>query len=266
MPVGSLIEELRRLTGQVTPEQLEAQGRERVTDASRTFAGQQRALIGVADQAGLQEAVTRSQEQAGTSFDVAEGVLERRQRGLGIQLTERQRRAQTRRLGLGRAVAEAGAGSAVRRNFRRRATAAATAAGGLETSLRDIEAAGLEGLANAAGQAKIRREQERAARKSARLGMFSTFASIAVAAASSETFKHDKRPVIETEGSLLERIRVEKWKYLGETTDHIGPYAEEFNDTFKVGGDDKRMINLVDAVGVLMGSVKELDAKVEARG
>lgn len=227
-----------------------------------------RSIESTANQVGLQEAVTEARGQASTSFDVGENVLERRQRGLGLRLTDRQRTAQKRRLGLGRAVAEAGAGSAVRRDFRRRATAAASAAGSLEAGLRDLEFAGLEGLANAEGQEKIRRANERANKKAATAGLISSIVGMGMSFISSEDVKYDKRP-IETEGSLLNRlkkVRVEKWKYIGEDTDHIGPYAEEFNDTFDVGKDNKGMISLVDALGVLMGSVKELDAKVEARG
>ena len=99
--------------------------------------------------------------------------------------------------------------------------------------------------------------------------MIGSVVGIAGAFFSSEDYKHDKRPAIETEGSLLERlkkVRVDKWKYVGEDTDHIGPYAEEFNNTFGVGEDNKQMISVSDAVGVLMGSIKELNEKVDSRG
>lgn len=255
--------------GVVTPgQELEVGGLNEFVRNQNRFRQIDQSIVNTANQVGLQDAVAKSRENARAQFKVAEGVSERRTRGLGIQLSKRQRRSRGRQFNLGRAVAEEGASSGVRRNFRRLGTAAATAAGGLEDSLRELESASNIGLSNAAGQERLRAENERANKKEARNSLISNVVGggLALLSLSDETMKHSKRPAVQ-DGSLLERlkqVRVEKWKYVNEDTDHIGPYAQEFNDTFGVGKDDNKMINLVDAVGVLMGSIKELDAKVSA--
>jgi len=85
----------------------------------------------------------------------------------------------------------------------------------------------------------------------------------ALYAMSSKEVKEDKQPV---EGALeaLEKMPVEKWKYKDGVADggeHIGPYAEDFQEATGVG--DGTMIPLQDAIGVTMKAVQELDQKVE---
>jgi len=259
----------RRFPNETPGDDLRVRG---INDFVRSQQGSQSSFNGLfdtANQVGLSDAVDKARENASSSFDVAEGSNERRTRGLGLNLTRRQKKSRDKRFKLSRAVADADAISSTKRNFAERALQASRAAGGLENSLRDIDAAGRTSLANAAGQEKINQENKRAERKGSQAGVLGSVIGIAASIFSSEDYKHDKRPVVKTEGSLLKRlknVRVDKWKYVGDETDHIGPYAEEFNETFNVGEDNKQMINLGDAVGVLMGSIKELDAKVEARG
>ena len=64
----------------------------------------------------------------------------------------------------------------------------------------------------------------------------------------------------------LKKVRVDRWNYKGDEQEHIGPYAEEFNDTFETGKEHRHGISVIDAVGVALGAIKELDKKVEARG
>jgi hypothetical protein len=59
----------------------------------------------------------------------------------------------------------------------------------------------------------------------------------------------------------VKSLQIDKWKYHGINEEHIGPYAEEFAEKFGVG--DGRTINLIDYMGVLLGAVKELSAKVD---
>jgi hypothetical protein len=58
----------------------------------------------------------------------------------------------------------------------------------------------------------------------------------------------------------VRNLALDKWKYKGINQEFIGPYAEEFTERFGVG--DGKTINLLDAIGVLLGAVKELDKKV----
>ncbi|MEW6125024.1 MAG: hypothetical protein AB1698_20660 [Pseudomonadota bacterium] len=62
---------------------------------------------------------------------------------------------------------------------------------------------------------------------------------------------------------------VEEWTYkegAGDGGRHIGTYAQDFRR--ETGKGDGKSIPVIDAIGVTMGAVKELDAKFEqiARG
>lgn len=81
---------------------------------------------------------------------------------------------------------------------------------------------------------------------------------------SDENAKQDKKPAT----GLLEAVRempVEEWTYkpgMGDGGRHIGTYAQDFKRA--TGKGDGRSIPVIDAIGVTMGAVKELDAKVDA--
>lgn len=90
----------------------------------------------------------------------------------------------------------------------------------------------------------------------------------ALAAFSSKALKEKVgTPSTEQILSNVREMALDKWKYKGINQEFIGPYAEEFTQRFGVG--DGKTINMVDAIGVLMGAVKELDKKIarlESRG
>ncbi|MFG1201754.1 tail fiber domain-containing protein [Xanthobacter aminoxidans] len=85
---------------------------------------------------------------------------------------------------------------------------------------------------------------------------------------SDENAKENKEPATGT----LEAVRsmpVQERDYkpgMGDGGRHIGTYAQHFEAA--TGKGDGRSIPVIDAIGVTMGAVKELDAKVEklARG
>ena len=63
---------------------------------------------------------------------------------------------------------------------------------------------------------------------------------------------------------ILERVNeleLDKWTYKGIDREHIGPYAEQFNELF--GLKESNSINLIDALGVSLGSIKELTKRIE---
>ncbi len=86
---------------------------------------------------------------------------------------------------------------------------------------------------------------------------------------SSKDFKIDKRPV-NHEATLraLDELEVDRWKYRPRILDgeyrveHIGPYAEDFHKLF--GTPNRRVIPVVDAIGVTLSAVKGLSHKVRA--
>jgi hypothetical protein len=67
-----------------------------------------------------------------------------------------------------------------------------------------------------------------------------------------------------TKNEILARVKelnIDVWKYKDIEVNHIGPYAEEFKEQFGVG--DGKTINIIDALGVLFASVKELSHKLD---
>lgn len=83
---------------------------------------------------------------------------------------------------------------------------------------------------------------------------------------STEKAKENRRPV---HGILdaVKAMRVEKWNYkkgLGDGGEHIGTFAEDFHKNTGLG--NPREISVIDAIGINMGAIKELAAKVEAIG
>lgn len=74
-----------------------------------------------------------------------------------------------------------------------------------------------------------------------------------------------KEPVGDVDAaSMLKAVQdmpVERWRYKGETKPHIGPYAEDFKEATGLG--DGTIIEVVDALGVLMAAVKSLAERLE---
>lgn len=223
-------------------------------------------IANIADRSGETQAVSKAVRGADTSADVALGVFNRRTEGMG--LSARQKMGARQRLNLGREVAKAAAAGSTRRGFASRGRAANQVITGLEDADFGQQVAMLTGLSNAYGQELINRASDKADRTQRRNQAIGTGLGIlSIMAFSSEDYK-DK---VSSEPKLLDKlkkVRVDKWRYKGSKPEHIGPYAEEFNETFGVGK-FKDAIDMVSLMGVTLGAVKELNEKVEgvvARG
>ena len=59
---------------------------------------------------------------------------------------------------------------------------------------------------------------------------------------------------------LLAKLKVSKWNYKGDNKRHIGPMAQDFKKLFAVGTDDKH-IDVIDAIGVLIAAVQQLEKR-----
>lgn len=83
---------------------------------------------------------------------------------------------------------------------------------------------------------------------------------------SSKDAKTDKRKL--PDGAALGAIRdmpVEQWRYkdgMGDGGEHIGPYAEDFAKA--TGQGDGKSIDIISAIGVTMGAIRDLDKKVDS--
>lgn len=79
---------------------------------------------------------------------------------------------------------------------------------------------------------------------------------------STRTAKTDVEPV--DTGDVLEGVReldVRSWVFEGGDARHLGPMAEDFEETFALGGDDESIAS-VDADGVALAAIQELAAEL----
>ena len=82
---------------------------------------------------------------------------------------------------------------------------------------------------------------------------------------SDKNAKTDKQPL--PDGAALGAIRempVEKWRYKpgrGDGGEHVGPYAQDF--AAATGQGDGKGIDMISAIGVTMGAIRDLDKKVD---
>ncbi len=133
------------------------------------------------------------------------------------------------------------------------------AQGGYQTAMQ-----GYQEQANTLNQLYQNQLSAYQAQQQAGSGLFGALGSVAGAAimASSKEFKTDKVPA---KGVLaaVRKMPVEEWSYKNGIADggrHIGPYAEDFQAA--TGKGDGKGIPVVDAIGVAIGAIRELDAKV----
>lgn len=97
---------------------------------------------------------------------------------------------------------------------------------------------------------------------SSMMGGLGTVAGIML---SDQNAKTDKKPL--PEGAALGAIRempIEKWRYKpgrGDGGEHVGTYAQDF--TKATGQGDGKTIDMISAIGVTMGAIRDLDKKVD---
>jgi hypothetical protein len=90
------------------------------------------------------------------------------------------------------------------------------------------------------------------------LGTALTFASLL----SHPSFKEN---IVPATGFLegLRELEINQWQYKGDGVRHVGPMADQFHQIFGVG--DGVTLNAFDLLGVILGSIKELAEKQNAR-
>ncbi|OOY20890.1 hypothetical protein BMI86_10315 [Thioclava sp. DLFJ5-1] len=99
-------------------------------------------------------------------------------------------------------------------------------------------------------------------------GAIGSIAGLGMSLFSSKDFKEGKEEIGEGESlGAIRKLNVERWRYKpgiadGGAQDHIGAYAEDF--TRATGQGDGKTIDIASAIGLTMGAIKDLDAKVSA--
>lgn len=98
------------------------------------------------------------------------------------------------------------------------------------------------------------------------MGAVGSIAGLAFGMPSSKDIKTDKRKVPEGEAlGAIRKMPVETWRYKpgqGDGGEHIGAYAEDFSAA--TGKGDGKSISIIDAIGLTMRAVQDLDRKVSA--
>ncbi len=216
-----------------------------------------------ADRVGEQRAVTRATIESRRASDLDKQQLERATRGM--DLSDRQKRTANRRLGLSRSLNRAQATGDVRRGFTNRAKIANRFGGGLSDALFSQRASAETDIAASFAADKADKAERKAAKKRAIIGTVGKIAGAALMFMSSEKVKdnlgHEPQLL-----AKLKKVRVNRWNYKGDKTEHIGPLSEEFNREFKIKTATPDRISMIDALGIALGAVKELDKKVSAHG
>lgn len=240
--------------------------------------------------------------QVGESFGIGQRTMERQMADQGVNINDGAYAGGKRFMALKQAVATAGASNKARQDAKTigwakkmdaaglgrglpssQATSAslATSAAGAGVGSAGAPLTGITQGANmmqqgygtaiqgnsSAGNLYLGQYQAQANAASQDNGLFGALGQIGGAAImmSSKKVKDEKEPI--QEGAALESLEetpVEKWKYKPGVADegrHIGPYAEDMQKNFGVG--DGKTINVIDAIGVTMAAVKDLNEKVD---
>lgn len=236
-----------------TPARREAAAREAATDVTQNFAlargQQQRQNMAM----GINPASGRAQEM-GARTNNAEALA----RAGAENLSRRQTEATGRQL-RGAAI-DMGRGLAVN---------PATSMGLSNNAMSSGFSGAMQGN-NSMISALQHQDNMKARANESRMGMFSSALGgagmIAGAFISSKRAKTDKAPLPMSALDAVKEMPVETWRYKpgvadGGAAQHVGPYAEDFHAA--TGKGDGKTIPVADAIGVTMGAVKELAAKVD---
>jgi hypothetical protein len=215
---------------------------------------------------------------------ISRGIAERRSAAMGVNPASGRWAGEARRDQTAEALAAAGAGNMARRNVEAKAEAMKANAINLgkgmavnpaqsmqlsNSAAASGNAGAMQGYAQQGNLLNTQFNQQMSAwtaNNNIMGGIGAGIGQAIGAMASSEEKKTDKRKV---HGILdaVKSMRVEKWRYKdgeGDGGEHIGTYAEDF--AAKTGLGDGKSINVIDALGVTMGALKELAGKVDALG
>jgi len=99
-----------------------------------------------------------------------------------------------------------------------------------------------------------------------RNGLFGALGGIGSAAigASDRNIKTDIKSV--DNDQILEQVRkvpVSRWKYKGDSVEHIGPMAQDFGENI-TGDKNAKFYHMIDAIGTLMASVQALADRIDS--
>lgn len=135
------------------------------------FADPEQGIFDTANHVGLSGALAGARADTDRAFDQAARALDRRNRALGIQLTDRQEKSQARRMGLRRALAKAQSAESTRGGFQARGEQAARAAGSFEDFLTGVRFSELDSRGRLSSKEQLDAKRREAAEEQARSGL-----------------------------------------------------------------------------------------------
>lgn len=155
-------------------------GQDLFSAALGDFRQLQEPLTQAGTEATIQAEVDRDLERTRGIGDVAEEILGRRQRALGGKISERQMRAQKKRLAIAGSAAEAATATRTRDSAQERARVNNLAAAGISDFLTDLEISGLNTAAELEHRRNLAKQADKADSFSSTLGAVGTLAGAGI--------------------------------------------------------------------------------------
>jgi hypothetical protein len=125
-----------------------------------------------------------------------------------------------------------------------------------------IDVTGAYGINQAGQNAQYQGQQASANAQNQEYGEMASMAMMAAMMMCDRNAK-DEQGVVDPEDTLqaVNTLPLRKWNYKGEETPHVGTYAQEFNAA--LGLPEAKVINVIDMLGALIGSVQALTKRIE---
>jgi hypothetical protein len=241
------------------------------------------------DYSGVEGDVRRSVADVAMQFDGAQGQAERRSAAMGVNPASGRSMSMRRSAELNEAAAKAGAGNTTRLQSRAGAEAesegrmanvlnmgrsmAVNPATSLGMATGAMQAGGngaMRGFnqqASILGQQHGQQMQTWQANQNSMMSTLGGIGQLVGAGASLVSSKDKKEDKSQPSRSMLDAARkmpVEEWTYKKGVADegrHVGPYAQDFQKA--TGKGDGQTIPVQDMMGVTLGAIQELAAKVD---
>lgn len=241
------------------------------------------------DYSGVEGDVRRSVADVAMQFDGAQGQAERRSAAMGVNPASGRSMSMRRSAELNEAAAKAGAGNTTRLQSRAEAEAEsegrmanvlnmgrsmavnpATSLGMATSAMRAGGNGAMRGLNQQASILGQQHGQQMQTWRANQNSMMSTLGGIGqlvgagASLVSSKDKKEDKSPPSRSMLDAARKMPVEEWTYKKGVADegrHVGPYAQDFQEA--TGKGDGQTIPVQDMMGVTLGAIQELAAKVD---
>jgi hypothetical protein len=198
-------------------------------------------------------------QRAGQATNISEGIAQRQIRATGIRPDSDEAASMKRQFGIARVLNRVDAQNAADKAMDARRDLVRDYSFDAEGNAQNAIGGAIGSAAASDLDRKLRKRGQNASDDAGVAGMVGQGVGLALSAfaLSHSSLKEEVTAV--GDGEILEGLRqleINRWKYRGEDTVHVGPMAEDFHRIFGVG--DGVTLQLVDVMGVALGALKEL--------